>query len=244
VTTPVLVPRDRIAVALDVSSGTEALRMVRPLAGHVGWAKVGKQLFTAEGPPIVRELRGLGLKVFLDLKFHDIPTTVAAAGVEAARLGVDLFNVHASGGRRMMEETVRRVRAEAAKAGAAAPKVVAVTVLTSLEAADLHEVGLAGEPHAWVRRWAVLARDAGLDGVVCSAREAALVRAACGPAFWLVTPGIRQANAPADDQRRTMTAGEAVRAGATLLVIGRPLTQAPDPAAAAGEFAAEIAAAS
>lgn len=238
---PLLQARRKIAVAVDVSSQREALDLVRPLAGKIGWVKVGKQLFVAEGPAVVGSLRALGFQVFLDLKFHDIPNTVAAAGVEAVRLGVDLFNVHASGGRRMMEETARRVRREAARLGMAPPKVVAVTVLTSLERSDLEEMGLTGDPESWVRRWAAAAQAAGLDGVVCSAREAAMLRAALGSNFYLVTPGIREADAPPDDQRRTMTAGEAVRAGANLLVIGRPLTQSQEPGAAADRFARDIA---
>jgi orotidine-5'-phosphate decarboxylase len=228
-------------VAVDVSSADEAIRLVTPLAGRVGWVKVGKQLFVAEGPAIVGRLRELGFKVFLDLKFHDIPNTVASAGVEAVRLGVDLFNVHAAGGRRMMQETANRVREEAKKRNIAPPKVIAVTVLTSLEASDLHEVGLEGDPAQWVRRWAALAHDSGLDGVVCSPQEVGDLRAALGPDFWLVTPGIREAGAPPDDQRRTMGAAEAIRAGATLLVIGRPLTKAADPGAAADGFARDIA---
>ncbi len=235
--------RERLMVALDVSSTAEALRLAKPLAGRVGWAKVGKQLFVAEGPGVVSALRDLGFRIFLDLKFHDIPNTVAAAGVEAMRLGVDLFNVHAAGGRRMMEETVSRVRAAAAEAGRAAPKIVAVTVLTSLEAADLRDVGLEGEPEVWVSRWARLADESGLDGVVCSAREAAMLRAACRPGFMLVTPGIRPAGASADDQRRTMAAGEAITAGASHLVVGRPLTRTDDPAGAADALAADVAAA-
>lgn len=240
---PLFAARHKIAVAVDVSSQSEALKLVRPLVGKIGWVKVGKQLFVAEGPEVVRSMRALGFQVFLDLKFHDIPNTVAAAGVEAVRLGVDLFNVHAAGGRRMMHETAQRVRREAVRLGIAPPKVVAVTVLTSLERSDLEEMGLTGDPEAWVRRWAAVAQQAGLDGVVCSAREAALLRAALGSSFYLVTPGIREAGAPPDDQRRTMTAGEAVRAGASMLVIGRPLTQTQDPGAAADRFAAEIAAA-
>jgi orotidine-5'-phosphate decarboxylase len=235
--------RGRVIAALDVATLREAVALARPLIGKVGWVKIGKQLFVAEGPESVRQLRALGFRIFLDLKFHDIPNTVASAGVEAMRLGVDLFNVHASGGRRMMEETVSRVRAAAASAGTEPPKMIAVTVLTSLEQSDLLEIGYAGEPIDWVRRWSRLARESGLDGVVCSPREVAALREDHGPAFWLVTPGIRPAGSPPDDQRRTLTPGEAVRAGASLLVIGRPLCQAADPTSAADVIAADVAAA-
>ncbi len=235
--------RDRLIVAADCSSLDDAVELLRPLAGRVGWAKVGKQLFVAEGPDSVRRLRELGFRVFLDLKFHDIPTTVASAAVEAMRLGVDLLNVHASGGRRMMEETVRRVREEAERGNVAPPKVIAVTVLTSMEAADLQEIGLPGEPRGWVVRWAALAAEAGLDGVVCSPHEAPALRRNHGNDFLLVTPGIRPADAAPDDQRRTMTPGEAISAGSSLLVVGRPLTKSADPGAAADAFVQEIAAA-
>lgn len=233
--------RDRLIVAVDVSTAAQALALVSPLRGEVGWVKVGKQLFVAEGPTIVRTLREAGFRVFLDLKFHDIPNTVAAAGLEAMRLGVDLFNVHASGGRRMMAETAKRVRDESTSKGVKPPKVIAVTVLTSLEAKDLGEIGLAGEPESWVMRWAKLAGDSGLDGVVCSPLETKALRAELGNRFLLVTPGIRAADAPPDDQRRTLPAAEAIACGASMLVIGRPLTQAPDPIAAARAFAAEVA---
>lgn len=233
--------RDRLMVALDVSSLSEAERLAEPLVGRVGWAKVGKQLFVAEGPESVRRLRAKGFRVFLDLKFHDIPNTVASAAVEAMRLGVDLMNVHAIGGRRMMEATVQRVHAEASRLGQVPPRIIAVTVLTSLEAADLEEVGLAGQPVDWVRRWSTLTRDSGLDGVVCSPHEVATLRREHGDDFLLVTPGIRPPDAAPDDQRRTMSAGEAIAAGASKLVIGRPLTAAAEPAAAADAFAREVA---
>ena len=235
--------RERLIAAADVGTLREAVSLAEPLAGRVGWIKVGKRLFTAEGPESVRRLRELGFRIFLDLKFHDIPATVASAAVEAMGLGVDLFNVHASGGRRMMEETRRRVQREARVRGVSPPKMIAVTVLTSLEASDLAELGLEPDPALWVRRWAALARQAGLDGVVCSPREAATLRSAHGEEFWLVTPGIRPQGAAEDDQRRTMSAGEAVAQGATHLVVGRPLTAAPDPAAAAEQMVSEIAAA-
>ena len=240
-TTSIERARERLIVAVDVSSAAEALRLVEPLRGHAGWVKVGKQLFVAEGPSIVSRRKQQGIKIFLDLKFHDIPNTVAAAGIEALRLGVDMFNVHAAGGRRMMTETVDRVREEALRRNVAVPKMIAVTVLTSLEQADLAEVGLAGDPEIWVRRWAALAQGAGMDGVVCSPRETTLLRAELGPEFLLVTPGIRAADAAPDDQRRTLSAGEAIRAGAAMLVIGRPLTKSADPAGAADAFAREVA---
>lgn len=233
--------RDRLSVALDVSSLSDAMRLCEHLRGRVGWVKIGKQLFVAEGPEAVRRFKRAGFKVFLDLKFHDIPNTVAAAGIEAARLGVDLFNVHAVGGRKMMEETARRVREAALRSRLAIPKIIAVTVLTSLDQADLDELGLGGTPEVWVLRWAALAMASGLDGVVCSPHEVRLLRERLGPEPWLVTPGIRSPSDPMGDQRRTLPAGEAVAAGATLLVVGRPFTQVSDPAAVADALISDIA---
>jgi orotidine-5'-phosphate decarboxylase len=194
--------------------------------------KVGKELFTAGGPEVVRKLTDRGFKLFLDLKFHDIPNTVAQACAAATRLGVWMLNVHASGGRAMLT-AARQAVAEAASAQrAAAPLVIAVTVLTSLDAAGLAETGVAASPADHAVHLARLAQSCGLDGVVCSAAEAPAMRAALGPAFVLVTPGIRPAGSAADDQARIVTPAQAIAAGADHLVIGRPITRAADPIAA------------
>lgn len=216
-----------VIVALDFPAAVPAVALAERLDPARCRLKVGKELFTREGPAVVRRLHGLGFDVFLDLKFHDIPNTTAAAVVSAAELGVWMVNVHASGGRRMM--TAAR---EALVQGGYGTKLIAVTVLTSMEAQDLAEIGLAVEPLAQVERLAQLTRDCGLHGVVCSAQEAARLRALCGMGFELVTPGIRPRDADAGDQRRIMTPDEAMAAGSTYLVIGRPITQADDPLAA------------
>lgn len=217
----------KIIVALDYPSAEEALALAQRLDANLCRVKVGKELFTSAGPSLVEKLSGMGFGVFLDLKFHDIPNTVASAVKAAARLGVWMVNVHALGGRRMMEAA-----REALEASAQRPKLIAVTVLTSMGRDDLAEIGLAGEPEDNVRRLALLAQQSGLDGVVCSAREAAMLRAAAKRDFCLVTPGIRPADATADDQTRIMTPRAAIEAGADYLVIGRPVTKADDPIAA------------
>jgi orotidine-5'-phosphate decarboxylase len=225
--------------------------MAERLQGHVGLYKVGSELFTAEGPVPVRYLITTGHKVFLDLKFHDIPNTVRAAAREAAELGVSLVNVHASGGRKMMEAALEGVRsAVAADQGdpsepqvpprQAGPKVLAVTVLTSLEAQDLAGLGISGTPMEAVVRLARLAQSAGLDGVVASAHEIVAIRQACGPNFLIVTPGIRPAFSAINDQARIATPASAMAAGADYLVVGRPITGAPDPVAAADAIVVEM----
>jgi orotidine-5'-phosphate decarboxylase len=224
-----------IIVALDYAASAPALALVRRLDPARCRLKVGKELFTAAGPVLVEKLRAAGFEVFLDLKFHDIPHTVAAACRAAAGLGVWMINVHALGGRAMLTAA-----AEALAGLPQAPHLVAVTVLTSLKAADLVEVGISEPPEAVVVRLARLAQECGLAGVVCSPREAALLRAAHGPDFLLVTPGIRPAGAQAGDQARIATPAEALRAGASHLVIGRPITQAPDPMAALENIEKEI----
>ena len=225
----------RLAVALDTSDPEEVARLAGVLEGRVGTLKVGLEAFTAGGPDLVRRVRDLGVPVFLDLKLHDIPNTVERAARNAARLGVAMLTVHASGGAAMLE---------AAVAGAAAaghpPVVLAVTVLTSLDDAALAELGVPGGAAARVSAWAGMARRAGCGGVVCSPQEAAALRAALGPGFTLVTPGIRPAGEAAGDQRRVATPAAAVAAGADVLVIGRPITAAADPAAAADAIAAEL----
>jgi orotidine-5'-phosphate decarboxylase len=230
--------RDRLIVALDFSTAAEAISMAEKLRGHVGLFKVGSQLFTAEGPMVARGLAALGEKVFLDLKFHDIPNTVHAAAREAARIGVTMLNVHASGGRKMMEAALEGSRQ--GSSGRERPLVLAVTVLTSLGTDDLAAIGLNGDAEAAAIRLARLAQVAGLDGVVASPLEIAAIRRTCGPNFVVVTPGIRPTAAAADDQTRIATPGHAIRAGADYLVVGRPITAAADTAAAAAAIVAEM----
>jgi orotidine-5'-phosphate decarboxylase len=226
----------RVIVALDFPDAGAALALAGRLDPAACRLKVGKELFTASGPGLIEKLQRSGFSVFLDLKFHDIPTTVASACAAAADLGVWMMNVHASGGRPMMEA------ARAALANRhAPPRLVAVTVLTSIGAADMKEIGLAGDPQDAVTRLARLAQAAGLDGVVCSAREARELRRQFGPQFLLVTPGIRPAGAATDDQQRVATPRQALADGVDYLVIGRPITRAPDPAAALREINADIA---
>ena len=233
--------KEKIIVALDVPSAEAALRVARRLHSHVGMFKVGKELFTVEGPAVVRILVAEGNPVFLDLKYHDIPNTVWGAAQQAGLLGASLITVHASGGRKMLEAAVEGVRAAAQARGDAHPaRVLAVTALTSLGADDLAAIGFQGSPEEVVVRLARLAKAAGVDGVVASPREIAAIRQACGPQFLIVTPGIRPAAGTSDDQARTATPASATRAGADYLVIGRPITGASDPAAAADAIAAEM----
>lgn len=225
----------RIIVALDYADVASALALVERLDPTLCRLKVGKELFTAAGPDLVRALVARGFEVFLDLKFHDIPNTVAAACRAAAGLGVWMLNVHASGGRRMMAAAQ-----EALSDLSRRPLLIAVTVLTSMSAEDLGEVGIPDVPADQVLRLARLSQACKLDGVVCSGQEAAMLRAALGADFRLVTPGIRPAGAEVGDQRRVMTPAEALRAGATDLVIGRPVTAASDPLAALKQIQSEI----
>ncbi len=238
----VMPTNEKIIVALDVASVDAAVQLADKLRGHVGMYKVGKELFTAEGPRVVRELIAKGDRVFLDLKFHDIPNTVRAAAQQAGMLGVSLLTVHAAGGRKMVAAAAEGVRAAAKATGVAQPaRVLAVTALTSLTAEDLAEVGFQGSAEEVVVRLARLAQLAGADGVIASPREISAIRQACGTGFLIVTPGIRPATGAADDQARTATPASAIRAGADYLVIGRPITGALDPAAVANAIAAEMA---
>mgnify|MGYP005847487685 FL=1 len=231
-------PAARIAVALDTPDPARAASWARALAGHVGVAKVGLELFAAAGPGAVAAVGASGLPVFLDLKLHDIPNTVAGAVRSAARLGVAMLTVHAAGGSAMLAAA----REAAESAGADRPMILAVTVLTSLTAADLAATGVEGAPASQVLRLARLAIASGADGIVCSPLEVAPLRAALGASVRLVVPGIRPAGSRADDQARVTTPAEAVAAGADWLVIGRPITAAADPAAAAEAIAASLAA--
>lgn len=228
--------RAPVVIALDYASATPALALVDQLSPADCRLKVGKELFTHEGPQLVRQLRDRGFDIFLDLKFHDIPNTVASAVAAAADLGVWMVNVHASGGRRMLTAARERLAQ-----GGYDTLLTAVTVLTSMEQADLREIGITASPLDHVRHLARLSADCGLHGVVCSAREAEVLRADLPRDFVLVTPGIRPADAAADDQRRTMTPRAAMAAGVDYLVIGRPITQAADPARVLAEINASLA---
>ena len=225
----------KIIIALDYPEATPALELAGKLQPSLCRLKVGKELFTATGPILLDVLMKRGFEIFLDLKFHDIPNTTAQACKAAAALGVWMVNVHASGGRRMMEAA-----REAIANSSHQPKLIAVTVLTSMARVDLADIGIDAEPAELVQRLAKLARDSGLDGVVCSAQEAALLRKQCGDEFCLVTPGIRPAQANLDDQSRVMTPLAALQAGSSYLVIGRPITKAADPLQALLDINEEI----
>jgi orotidine-5'-phosphate decarboxylase len=245
---------DRILIALDTGTAADALALAGTLRGAVGGFKVGHQLFTAAGPDLVRTLVARGDRVFLDLKYHDIPNTVAGAVQSAAGLGVWMLNVHASGGAAMLR-AAREAADHAADQSGHRPLLIAVTVLTSLDAGALASVGIERTPFDQATRLAELARDHGCDGVVASPQETSAIRKACGPAFVIVTPGIRggsasnleegagsnRSGARPDDQVRTMTPADAIRAGSSYLVIGRPVTGAADPRDAARRIAGEIA---
>lgn len=230
-------PNTRVIVALDVATLSEAADLARRLSPHVAAVKIGSQLFTAEGPRAVHAMRNLGVRVFLDLKFHDIPNTVAAAVASARNLGVWMLNVHCSGGLAMMAEAAK---AAASNAATGRPLVLGVTVLTSLDEASLQAtIGTARSLREQVQHLARQAQAAGLDGVVASPQEIADIRQACGADFLIVTPGVRPAEADQDDQRRVLTPGNAIRAGADYVVVGRPILTAKDPVEAAQRIAAE-----
>ena len=234
---------DQLLVALDVDTAAEALSLAERLRGVAGGFKIGNRLFTSHGPSFVSELISRGDRVLLDLKYHDIPNTVAGAVAAATRLGVWMVNVHAAGGLDMMRAAREAAGAEAARLARPTPLVIAVTMLTSLSERSMAELGFAGALPAQVERLAALAQAAGLDGVVASPQEIGLIRARCGAAFAIVTPGIRGAADSKGDQARTLTAAEALAAGASYLVVGRPIIAAPDPRRAAEHIAAECRAA-
>jgi orotidine-5'-phosphate decarboxylase len=230
--------RKKIIFAIDVESMAQAEQWAELLAPHVGMFKIGKQLFTACGPAVVKAIRERGGEVFLDLKYHDIPNTVAMASLEAARLGVRLFNLHALGGYEMMARTVERLKREFPDSSCS--RVLAVTILTSSTAETLREVGIDLPVAEMVVRLAQLAQKAGIDGVVASPLEIPLIREACSRDFLIVTPGVRPVFAATDDQKRVMTPAEAVKAGADYLVIGRPISAAQEPILAAETIVEEI----
>ena len=225
---------EKVCLALDFPTRLEILSCAWRFADRVGWLKVGLEAFAAEGPSIVREVAALKPRVFLDLKLHDIPATVERAVAAAARSGAAMINVHALGGRAMLEAARRGT------GSSGGIKLIAVTLLTSLDARALSDLPVAGDPRGIARRLAILSRDCGLDGVVCSGEDLPAIRGACGPDFLTVVPGIRPAGSPAADQKRVATPREALEAGADLLVVGRAVTAAPDPDTALGQLLAEI----
>jgi len=232
--------RERLIVALDVDNLEQATELVRQLAGEVGMFKIGKQLFTHAGPQAVRQIQELGGEIFLDLKFHDIPNTVAKAAIEATRLGVKMFNVHASGSLEMMRMTVKEVKRVCRQQKLRRPIMLAVTVLTSLNQDDLKRVGVERKVADQVVRLALLTKEAGMDGVVASPHEVADIREACGRRFVIVTPGIRPSDVNRNDQQRVMTPQDAVRGGVDYIVVGRPIIEAKDPVAAARAIVADM----
>jgi len=239
--TPAVDPaRDRLIMALDVDTVDRADALVSVLAPHVGAFKIGFELFTAGGAKIVHRIREAGSGVFLDMKFLDIPNTVSRAALVAARLGVTMLNVHATGGSEMMKRVVEVLEEASEKEGMTKPILLAVTVLTSMDDEDLMEVGFKRGVTSQVVELAKLAKTSGLDGVVCSAREARGIKNLCGESFVTVTPGIRPTGGDVHDQKRILTAAEAVRGGADYLVVGRPISEADDPAGAARAVCNEI----
>jgi orotidine-5'-phosphate decarboxylase len=226
---------ERLCIALDYATRADVVAAARRFGGRVGWLKIGLEAFVAEGPSLVSEVAAAGSRVFLDLKFHDIPNTVGRAVAAAARSGASMLNVHASGGREMLvaaRESVERATSR--------PLLIGVTLLTSLDSRALADLPIAGTPESIARRLAMLCRDCGLDGVVCSATDLAGIRSACGLAFQTIVPGIRPSGGDPGDQKRIATPTQALRAGADILVVGRPITAAADPEAALECFLSEI----
>lgn len=238
--TNVIKPHERIFCALDTVDVDTAVALASTLKGVVGGVKLGLEFFCANGADGYRRVSEAGLPIFLDLKFHDIPNTVAGAIRAVAPLAPRILTIHTQGGPEMMRRAVDTAKEEAEKYGIKAPSVVGVTILTSLDEADLRAIGVSGAVSAQVERLAALAASSGLDGIVCSPKEITLARAATNPDFQLVVPGIRPAGSAVGDQKRVMTPTDAVNAGADVLVIGRPITQADDPAAAARTIASEL----
>ncbi|PKR58754.1 MULTISPECIES: orotidine-5'-phosphate decarboxylase [Thalassospira] len=233
-------PKDRIFCAIDTTDLDHAIDLASKLSGVIGGAKLGKEFFAAHGPQGVQAVAKVGMPIFLDVKYHDIPNTVAGAIRAVTPMGLKIVNVHAAGGIEMMKRAGEAARETAAKAGVDAPWVIAVTILTSMDQHDLDDVGLKGPIDERVVKLAELTQKSGLDGVVCSAREITSVRAACGPDFKLITPGIRPAWAASNDQKRVVTPADAVAMGSDVLVIGRPITKADDPVDAARRIVAEV----
>lgn len=234
--------KERIVLALDVDTKEKALELVNDLKDYVGVFKVGMQLFNSAGPKIVEEINQLGGKVFVDLKLHDIPNTVSAAGKVLTRLNCYMFNVHAAGGREMMKKTADEVAAEALKLGINNPITLAVTVLTSISQSELENDMFIKDMkiEELVVNWALMAKESGINGVVCSPQEITAIRRACGSDFKIVTPGIRPAWAAKNDQKRITTPREAIELGADYIVIGRPITAADDPIEAAQKIIEEL----
>lgn len=231
---------EKLILALDVETSKDAEHFVKTLRGSIGIFKVGKQLFTHYGPPIIEMIHRHGGKVFLDLKYHDIPNTVARAVEAACKLNVFMLTIHALGGKKMMQEAVAACHTCAQYNALPPPLILAVTILTSLKPDDLQEIGITASLEEAVSRLAVLARDAGVNGVVASAQETQIIRAACGNDLVIVTPGIRPLGSARDDQKRTLTPYQALQAGSDFLVIGRPILEAGDPLKAAGEIVEEL----
>jgi len=232
--------KDRLIVALDVDTEAKALELVRKLKNDVKIFKVGLELFSSAGTSIVGKIKKEGCEVFLDLKFHDIPNTVARAATAVTGLGAFMINVHALGGYEMMKKAVEAVRQEASRLKTERPKLIAVTVLTSTDENGLKRVGISDNIESEVMKLASLAKEAGLDGVVASAKEAGLIRAGLGKEFLIVTPGVRPSWAASGDQRRVAAPADAIKGGADYIVIGRPVTEAADPGEAAKRIAEEM----
>lgn len=227
--------RSKLIVAMDLPDRSAALESVERLSGHVGFFKIGLELFTREGPRLVEEIRDRGQKVFLDLKLHDIPNTVRGAVRSACRLGVQMLTVHASGGPAMLTAA-----SQEAQSSDSSLLLLAVTALTSLSEVEINAMGIAGSVEQWVDRLAAMAQNSGIQGIVASSKELSLLRSRFGSTLQFVIPGIRPAGAALQDQLRTATPGEAIRGGANYIVVGRPILQAPDPADAADSIAEEI----
>lgn len=233
-------PNERLIVALDVDSKEKAMELAEMLISHVGMFKIGMELFYSCGPEIVKSIRSLGGRIFIDLKLHDIPNTVYRATRVLTRYGANIINVHTAGGMEMMRAASEAASEEAQHQGIDRPLVIAVTVLTSMGQQELNQLGVSGNLNDRVRSWAKMAQNSGLDGVVASALEAPAIRQACGQSFAVITPGIRPTGSYAGDQKRVVTPADAIKAGATYLVVGRPITAAPNPTEVARQVLREM----